>query len=509
MNTSKIIVVEDEVLVADELKSRIENFGYSVPHVLAYGEKALEAIKECNPDLVIMDIILKGKIGGIQTAEIIRNEFDIPVVYITALSDKKTLDRAKVTEPYGYIIKPFNENDLYNTIEMALYKHKMEKKLKNSENKFRLLYENNLSMYFTVDTSGLVVSVNSFGAEQLGYTPNELIGEPVIDVFYEDDKEFVQKQIEDCLQNTYTAFTWELRKLKKNGSVIWVQEHARAVENEEGKIVVLIACDNITDRKTVEEEMKKIKGMLETRVTERTLQLSNINYQLSKEIEERKRIEGKIKSSLEEKEILLREIHHRVKNNLQIISSLLSLQSNSCNDENLNKQFRDSQNRIYSMALIHEHLYESEDLTKIEISSYIKTLAFTLHETYDQKDLNVVINVDIENVYLGIDVAIPCGLIVNELISNSLQHAFQNTNDNLNNDNKNLININMFIDKTKEHYVLIYSDNGKGISEDIDVKTTNTLGLQLVYGLTQQIKGNIELNRSVGTKFTISFKDKN
>ena len=160
------------------------------------------------------------------------------------------------------------------------------------------------------------------------------------------------------------------------------------------------------------------------------------------------------------------------------------------------------------MALIHEHLYESEDLTKIEIDSYIKTLAFTLHEAYDQKDLNVVINVDIENVYLGIDVAIPCGLIVNELISNSLQHAFQNTNDNLNNDNKNLIYINMFIDKPNEHYVLIYSDNGKGISEDIDVKTTNTLGLQLIYGLTQQIKGNIELNRSVGTKFTISFKDR-
>ena len=161
------------------------------------------------------------------------------------------------------------------------------------------------------------------------------------------------------------------------------------------------------------------------------------------------------------------------------------------------------------MALIHEHLYESEDLTKIEISSYIKTLAFTLHETYDQKDFNVEINVDIDDVYLGIDVAIPCGLIVNELISNSLQHAFQNTNDNLNNDHKNLININMFIDKPNEHYVLIYSDNGKGISEDIDVKTTNTLGLQLVYGLTQQIKGNIELNRSVGTKFTISFKEKN
>ncbi len=90
--------------------------------------------------------------------------------------------------PYGYIVKPFDENNLYNTIEMALYKHKMEKRLKKSENKFRLLYENNLSMYFTVDTSGVVLSVNHYGAKQLGYTPDELIGEEVLGVFYEDDK---------------------------------------------------------------------------------------------------------------------------------------------------------------------------------------------------------------------------------------------------------------------------------------------------------------------------------
>jgi len=486
MNTIKIIVVEDEVLVADELKSRIEGFGYLVPHVLSSDKKAIEAIKQSKPDLVLMDIMLKGKMNGIESAEIIQREFDIPVVYLTAYSDKKTLDRAKITEPYGYIIKPFDEKDLSNTIEMALYKHKMEKKLKNSEKKFRLLYENNLSMYFTVDTSGLVISVNSFGAEQLGYTENELIGNPVVNVFFDDDKEFIQKQIENCLNSPYSPFTWELRKHKKDGSVIWVQEHASAVENEEGNIVVLIACDNITHRKTVEDELKKIKGMLETNVTERTLQLSNINYQLSKEIEERKRVEDTIKSSLEEKEILLREIHHRVKNNLQIISSLLSLQSNNSNDENLHKQFRESQNRIYSMALIHEHLYESENLTKIEFDSYIRTLAFTLHETYEQKDLNVIINVKIEDIYLGIDVAIPCGLIVNELISNSLQHAFPNKG---NNEYK--------------------SDNGIGIPENLDIKKTDTLGLQLVYGLTQQIKGNVELDRSVGTKFRISFKDKN
>ncbi len=156
------------------------------------------------------------------------------------------------------------------------------------------------------------------------------------------------------------------------------------------------------------------------------------------------------------------------------------------------------------MALIHEHLYESEDLSKIEFTSYIKTLAYTLHDTYEHQNSNTKMDINIRNIQLGIDVAIPCGLIVNELISNSLQHAFVNTN----NKETNTISINMFIDMDKDCYVLDYGDNGVGIPRDINIKNTQTLGLQLIYGLTQQIKGNIELDRSEGTKFTIYFKDK-
>lgn len=135
--------------------------------------------------------------------------------------------------------------------------------------------------------------------------------------------------------------------------------------------------------------LNKFKQQIESKVTERTPQLSNINYQLSKEIEERKRIQDQIKNSLEEKEILLREIHHRVKNNLQIISSLLSLQSNNLNNEFISKKFKESQNRIYSMALIHEHLYESDNLNKIIFSEYINKLANTIFDTYDKSHSDI------------------------------------------------------------------------------------------------------------------------
>jgi len=163
MNPSdlRIMIVEDELTVADDIQNCLQNLGYSVVATVSSGEQSIKKAQELRPDLVLMDIILKKEMNGIQTAEIVQREFNIPVIYLTAYSDKKTLDRANVTTPYGYIVKPFNEKDLYNAIEMTLYINRMEKKVKKSENKFRLLYENNLSMYFTVDPSGLVVSVNS------------------------------------------------------------------------------------------------------------------------------------------------------------------------------------------------------------------------------------------------------------------------------------------------------------------------------------------------------------
>lgn len=128
---TKILIVEDEGIVAKDIKKRLENLGYTVPAIVPSGEEAIRAAKE-NPDLVLMDIVLKGDIDGIKAAEIIRAQFNIPVVYVTAHADNRVLQRAKATEPYGYILKPFEDRELHTTIEMALYKYKMEKKVKES-----------------------------------------------------------------------------------------------------------------------------------------------------------------------------------------------------------------------------------------------------------------------------------------------------------------------------------------------------------------------------------------
>jgi CheY-like chemotaxis protein len=128
MSEAQILVVEDEFIVAKDIQNRLKNMGYTVPTVTASGEEAIDKVGQTHPDLVLMDIMLKGAVDGIEAAEKIRSLFNVPVVYLTAYSDENTLSRARISEPFGYLLKPFEERELHTTIEMALYKHKMEKK---------------------------------------------------------------------------------------------------------------------------------------------------------------------------------------------------------------------------------------------------------------------------------------------------------------------------------------------------------------------------------------------
>jgi PAS domain S-box-containing protein len=208
-----------------------------------------------------------------------------------------------------------------------------------------------------------------------------------------------------------------------------------------------------------------------------------------------------IKASLEEKEILLKEIHHRVKNNLQVVSSLLNLQSRYIKDEEAIKVFEESQKRVEVMALIHEKLYLSKDLTSINFSEYTKGLIIDLFESYGVNYRDIKLNIDINNTSLGIDAAIPCALIINELISNSLKYAFPKRTDS--GESQNEISVKFCNEQDK--YTLIISDNGVGLPEGFDLQNSKSLGLRLVYILTKQLNGNLEINNNNGTEFKITF----
>jgi len=242
------------------------------------------------------------------------------------------------------------------------------------------------------------------------------------------------------------------------------------------------------------------------------IQLINESVELRQRIAElegseaqHKRAEGRLKASLIEKEILLKEIHHRVKNNMQIIYSLLSLQSRRIKDKNVLKMLQESQNRVRSMALLHEKLYQSKDLARIEFGDYIRKLVYGLFHSYAVSSDSIILKINAENIFLDINTAIPCGLIINELVSNSLKHAFPEGKAwNEKGYIKGQIHIKLTSHK-KNNFTLVIRDNGVGFPEDLDFRNTETLGLQLVNTLVEQLEGSIKLLRKDGTSFKIEF----
>ena len=211
------------------------------------------------------------------------------------------------------------------------------------------------------------------------------------------------------------------------------------------------------------------------------------------EVVKRRQAEQQIKASLLEKEAMLKEIHHRVKNNLQIISSLLSLQSRTIEDEHILNLFRDSQNRVRLMALIHEKLYQSEDLGNINLKDYIQVLVSYLLGSYNINAGSIDLSIHIDDIFDAIDTAVSCGLIINELVSNSFKYAFP--------DRENArIEIEASTTASNQFF-LHYRDNGIGLPPDFDIHASKTLGLQIISSLIEQLDGSLSVTGTDGTEF--------
>lgn len=308
------------------------------------------------------------------------------------------------------------------------------------------------------DLEGNITYINSSFLKMWGYNDEkEVLGKKAIEFW--QLREGAEKVIKKLQDNG--SYEGELAALKKDGAALVVMLSASMVTNIKGEPISMLASFvDITDRKRAEE---------------------------------------KIKASLVEKEILLKEVHHRVKNNMQVISSLLKLQSGSVEDKNIKRLFKDSQNRIQSMALVYNKLYQSKDLARINLKDYIYELSTNLLKSYSGSFGKIKIWVDGDDILLGVDQAIPCGLIINEMITNSLKYAFPNSRRG-----EIRISINTV---DKDDIEIIVSDNGIGIPAGVDIATSETLGLRLINMLvSSQLDGKVDLDRSHGTKFCVVFK---
>jgi PAS domain S-box-containing protein len=351
--------------------------------------------------------------------------------------------------------------------------------LRESEQRYRQMFERNHAVKLLIDRdSGAIVDANPAAAEFYGYSLEELRRLQITDLNFLPPGEVAAEMARALTeQRTYFMFRHKLA----SGAVRDVEVYSGPVLLDGRRILYSIIHD-ITERRQAEQGLQQAKDDLEHKVAERTAELQSLNMQLQ--------------SSLSEKEVLLREIHHRVKNNMQLISSLLSLQADLIDEPHLLAMFTDSQQRIQSMALVHDILYRSDDLARINLAEYIRLLITELRLSYRVDPGRINVQTQLDEVFVGIDTVIPCGLLLNELLSNCFKHAFTAgaTGE---------IRVEL-----QSHAVttlaLVISDNGCGFPEELDFRRTDSLGLQLVCSLTEQLGGSIALERGHGTRFTIT-----
>ncbi len=255
--------------------------------------------------------------------------------------------------------------------------------------------------------------------------------------------------------------------------------------------VIAHSLKKALERARLIKENNNYREHLENLVSERT-------SELEEEIARRKETEERIKTSLKEKEVLLKEIHHRVKNNLQVITSLLRLQAGKVDDEKSQQAFSESQHRIFSMALVHEELYKSPDLSSIDFNSYLhKLVPQMIHSMGHGRQTDY--DIKTKNAYISIEAAIPCGLILNELISNAIKHGSPESDN---------CRLDILVEKENDKITVNVRDNGRGLPPGFDFEENPSLGTQLVSGLTKQLKGSVNHSNEEGANIRITFQDK-
>ena len=466
-----ILIVDDDPVVLTALETLLDGPNRIIMKAET-GQDALRHLLHQDFAVILLDVHMP-RLDGYETAALVRQRERSRYTPIIFLSGVDTMDadvvRGLMSGAVDYLVKPIVPEILKNKVSVFVDLYRLRERVKQqvlqqSEERFRQLVEG-VQDYaiFMLDSEGLVMTWNS-GAERLtGYQGAEILGRPY-ESFYPDE-ELASGQPARDLQMAAAAETscaeqdrWMIRK-----------DSARFIAN--------VVVTGLRDE----------RGSLQGYAV------------VIRDVTERKRTEDQIQASLKEKEILLREVHHRVKNNLQVIYSLLRLQSKSVTDPKALELFQDSQARVKAMALLHETLYQSQDLSRIDMAGYISKLTGQLVMFYGISPNNIRLRLNIAPVSLGIDTAITCGLLINELVSNSLKYAFPNGR-------TGEVAVHLLPDSHGSH-VLTVSDNGVGLPSTFEVAKVKSLGWQLVPMLVEQLTGTFELHRDAGTTVTLTFSE--
>ncbi|HEY9650590.1 MAG TPA: histidine kinase dimerization/phosphoacceptor domain -containing protein [Coleofasciculaceae cyanobacterium] len=488
-NPPSILIVDDELENFDVLETFLLPAGYQL-YYAASGANTLTFLQTKQPDLILLDVMMP-EMDGVEVCRQIKNEpcwSHIPIIIVTALTAKEDLARCLDAGADDFLSKPVNRIELLARIRSLLRIKQQHEQLQTllSELEQRVkertaelqqlnkeLHQSKLFVEGIVNTSPQLLYiydpitkrnlyVNQQIVEITGYTPEEMQqagSQLFLDIIHPDDLYLMGTLSERfaTIADGEVVKT-EYRIKHKNGTWCWIRSR------------------EVVFNRTPDGTPTEILGT-------------------AVDISDRKLAEEQLKASLQEKDVLLNEIHHRVKNNLQIISSLLKMQERRVQDPQLALVLRDSQNRVASIALVHEKLYRSDNLAQINFGQYIFNLTGYLFYTYQVSSNQIDLTIKADNIFLNLDIAIPCGLIVTELVSNALKYAFPDNQ-------KGKIQVE-FRTNHDHTLCLVVRDNGIGMPKDFDIETTESLGLTLVQQLVEQIEGKLKLERRRGTEFTI------
>jgi len=364
-------------------------------------------------------------------------------------------------EVFSSRIEMAGKDILHSIIHDITERKRAEEALRESEERYRQLVDNTDTGFVVIDAAGIVLEANDSYIRLVGTkNMNEIIGHSVIEWTSPDERENNSSAIAKCAEQGYIQ-DFETSYIRKDGEKINILITATMQENAGEKRLVSL-CRDISERKRAEEE---------------------------------------IRASLAEKEILLKEVHHRVKNNLMTIIGLIKMQETKANNEIFNPMLQELEGRIRAMALVHESLHKSADLAHVDLQNYIETLSAHIRAQFGAEH-DIRFQVQAVGMEVDLDIAVSCGLILNELITNAYKHAFPGDKPWA---GEGICEINVAMEQAGGVFTLTVADNGVGLPTDLDWEKSETLGLRLIKMLSQQIKGSIELDRTHGTIFHLRF----
>jgi len=491
-----ILLVEDEILIAADRAEFLERNGFHVLTVIN-GHQAIEKVgSDGKIDLILMDINLGKGMDGTQVAEIILKEHDIPVVFLSNYTEAKVVEKTHKVKSYGYVVKDSGDTVLLASVKMAfrLYdtqmelisreeklktvlaeKERFEKQLLQEQDNFIKMFSAAPVGLLLLDENSIVSKTNQAICNLLLHEPAEIIGKRAgggLGCLHSIETPYgcgfsgscpdcvLRKSIESALKDgtsVHGALVNPNLLINGEQQERWLSVSAEPVDMN-GTRNVIVAIEDVSDRKQMEEALKK---------------------------------------ALEEKDILLQELQHRVKNTLAIISGLIGLEVNRTTELQVQYLLQSMRDRISSISKLYDMLYRSSmDMKEIRLNEYIREIAISLLNSYKPDKEQISLRLDLDDMNIDVRRAIPIGLIVNEIITNSLKHAFTNNYQG---------NIRIGLKRSNEHVIIEIEDDGNRLQLASYPDGSKSLGLVLVQILTEQISGKLESIIEKGTRFRITF----